>query len=343
MAEAVVLAALCVLCALLFMSLNSPERTLRQYMEAVKEKDWDKAYSCLDIPASPFLDQSSYEVYMGSAGLDSISDYSIEKTQSGDGSAAYKVRCSGGSGASETLDIQMVKSGGKQLLIFDQWSVSLADELLYDVEFEAAPVLEVSLDGVTLNGADGNEEINSDLVVYTIAELFPGAHTVSVGGGDLAGYVREVELSEEARYVELEFPGLTEECIRTLGGQGADLWGQVLEAAAGAGAAEGLDESVVAALRQDMMSGGDPSGYIAEASLEGIEVTLEDCGYQDGQMTADLRLTAGQDVTQMWAVPFSPYSSYESVQISGTGVFTVRFAYTDGEWKAVSYTAEFSE
>lgn len=213
----IVLAALVVACVALYnvaKQKNSPEQYALTYFGAIRDKDWAKAYSFLDIAENDFINEANFKKVMGQAGSgQKIVNYSIvkEKDHTAKNNATaeltktitiqYTVQ---GGTEPQTAQVTLIKQPQKELF-FDTWKVSPSDYITQEVYISVPQEAKAYLDNIEIPKADqvedavqadssadesegqedqGDQDSQGDpenqLLDYKIDSIFSGSHVLKV-------------------------------------------------------------------------------------------------------------------------------------------------------------------
>lgn len=173
-----------ILAAILFVvigkSTSNPKKVVEKYLEAVVDKDWEKAYDMLEVNESDFLNEEAYVKMMESKKGQTITNYKIYtdfSTIEKDAIATtvyYGYTVSGQSGEFNG-ELQLIKQKEKHMLFFERWEVS---EKYAENSYVVAPEgTTVTVDDIELD-PETAKEYDDTYVQYTIPTMFYGTHKV---------------------------------------------------------------------------------------------------------------------------------------------------------------------
>ena len=166
---------------------TSPERIVRQYMDALIQSDWDRAYSYVNVTESAFINKDNYIKMCESSGnYSQINNFEVTEMPAvyANDSSEYSssltktfqisYTTSEGSGL-QTMEVSLIRQSGNTWLFFPSWKVSITTLTDYTLYIPAGAT--ATLDGVAL-GDDYKNSSNSDEYYdcYKISTLFQGSH-----------------------------------------------------------------------------------------------------------------------------------------------------------------------
>ncbi len=85
-----------------------------------------------------------------------------------------------GSDIKRTMTLRMKKQEEKNMLIFNQWRVSLKEEIIKNCTITAPVNMSVTVDGVSLADCSYTDDETGSLRTYTLDEVLAGIHSLEV-------------------------------------------------------------------------------------------------------------------------------------------------------------------
>lgn len=204
----------------------SPETIASSFMDAIVKKDAGKVYGYLDITDDGvFMTKEKFVTVFDKdmASVD-IKNYKLDRIDYSSGGlsarAVFKVT-SQSSSSEDTVEVNLVKSQEKKLLVFDHWTVS-EDTLGYAIQNYTIQVPKgatVSLDGVTLEEKYLSKDMDTtSLDVYKIPRIYPlevELKTVFKSGITITDKVTPTEYNDSYT-VRLSLSNLGSDTVNTL-------------------------------------------------------------------------------------------------------------------------------
>lgn len=154
-------------------SITKPEEVVKDYFSALKNNNVDKIYSYLNVPDKEFTSKKVFKKLMKDE--EKIINYAVTNTTvSPDGlEARVDVKYVTENNKTDTVTINLIKDGKKQMLFFPTWKMEDDTDLVSNYKIKVMKGSKVSLAGVSLTKKYLNEEESSDEVdVYEIPLLF---------------------------------------------------------------------------------------------------------------------------------------------------------------------------
>lgn len=178
--------------------LVSPKRSVEQYFKSYMNANWNGVYQQLYLPDSPFLTKEAFATMAETMwSPDEYLDYRIEPVPSmveDDLYSTYTVEYSTPTLSTPSqMTVTLVKSG-KQLLLFDEYKVSM-EGLIADDCFVRAPAgAKLFLDDVAV------ETEQDENGLFQLPMVFAGNHTLSMEHPVYQCAPLEVNLSNGSQY-----------------------------------------------------------------------------------------------------------------------------------------------
>ncbi|MDO4614778.1 MAG: hypothetical protein Q4B15_04025 [Lachnospiraceae bacterium] len=191
------------------------DATAKRYFVSLCNGDYESAFRELGLQETDFINPETFKTYAASLDLGKVQNYEITYYDLNDLSALYNAQQSAigktvsiryrraGEEYDSEFDVNVVNSGKKELLLFDDWYVGSDTLIVSDYSLYVPSGASVSIDGIAIDGSvyATAQEDGSDL--YVIPELFAGQHTVSVSaaGRQTAVSTMSVYYNDDAGYL----------------------------------------------------------------------------------------------------------------------------------------------
>lgn len=158
--------------------LVSPKRAVEFYFKSCMDSDWKGVYQHLYLPESPFLNEEAFaDIAESTFSPGEYLDYRIESVPSMAGDSLYSTYTVEYStpllSAPSQMTVTLVKSG-KQLLLFDQYKVSLEGLIAEKCVVIAPAGTQLFLDDVAV------EVEQDENGLFQLPMLFAGVHTLAM-------------------------------------------------------------------------------------------------------------------------------------------------------------------
>ncbi len=156
------------------------ERVVKQYVEAMLERDWSAMYDTLALPEAESLSREKFVSYMETNAMElpDIARYEVKEAGESDGLIRrYTISyVSTGSSTEQSISLTLVQQAENQLLFFPDYKIA-TDTMVCEPVITTLPGATVSVDGEMVEGGQENEY--GELVV-TLPPQFVGEHTISI-------------------------------------------------------------------------------------------------------------------------------------------------------------------
>ncbi len=210
-----------------------PKGVVKEYFEAVVNKDVDVLYDFLDIEGDKtFVSKDKFKSVMesklkfasgGMLNMD-ISKYQIDKVIYGDGKLSAKVTVnytSKNSNEEATTTVYLTKGKGKQFFIFDNWELKEGYEsiLVKDYEIKVPAGSKVTVDKIDLDEKYLDKDNSSKVWdVYKIPQMFSSEIAISanIAGFEVTDTVAPTSYSYASHTLSLELDNLSKEDVEKL-------------------------------------------------------------------------------------------------------------------------------
>ncbi len=165
----------------------SPDKFVKEYVTAIVDQDWSKAYSYLNAEEidSPFITEDKF-IDLCSASDNKIVDYTMTDVSNGN-KKSYLIKCVRYNDEEDSFKINLKKQNKSNLLFFDSYKISLNDYATneYSVYIPNGTVL--SVDGKTIDKRYRTAS-TKDYDLYTLPYVFYGKHDILVTGYNYNDY-----------------------------------------------------------------------------------------------------------------------------------------------------------
>ena len=205
---------LLILTAVFFMAgkyLYSPQGTVRNYIEACLDGDWNRAFDCCEFPDSPFLSRKNYVNAMtfreweeDSPNSDKeIKNFMIRRktSQETGENRIYEVNYTLRGVSDSKKETVEITRGEKTAACFYEWFVVPTDAYVKQIKITVPADADFYLDG-TLITEKYQIQAAQEKKVYQIPYLFLGAHTIEVVEAEQDDYREIIQVTGTE---ELEF------------------------------------------------------------------------------------------------------------------------------------------
>ena len=172
----------------------------RTYFKYFMTHSWSLLYAQTDLKNSQFINEEVFGRMMSnivpSRGSDEYEF--VDRGSDGTYNLIDVVYQETGSDIERTMTLRMKKQEKKTLMIFNQWEVSLVDEIIKDCTITAPVEMSVVVDGVSLEGCPYTEDETGRLRTYTLDKILAGIHSIELSSAGTTS-VYESFLWEESR------------------------------------------------------------------------------------------------------------------------------------------------
>lgn len=338
--QLLLLAVICFFCYRQTRAANDPGAVVHKYMEAVRDQDWETAYTYLSLPDSPFLTFGEYERVFSRAMMSDVTDYSVQEnreTEPDGFSRNYQVQY-GKRGSNDRLktDIRAVKGKEKSWIVLENWEIVPEEWVVGNIHLMAFSDAAVKLDGILLDSAVAEINQDGDYTVYTLPYVFAGSHVLEVFMDGFEPYSQVINISGSQDSVFLELPNAGIGTMKELSDRTCDLWSRVIDGIVNqtdpGWNSEELDYSYESAQREYDMGGQD--SFITGISLDHISISLDEYGYRDGMVYARIVAEGTVGITgQYGSYPgYGRPVSYETRAETKKGLLTATYCRDGNQW-----------
>lgn len=177
----------------------SPESTAKNFFETIRAKDWNNAYSYLNVTESEFINKANFVKVMGKSSTPKIINYSVyqDKTNSKNedaGSLAKTVTVqytTQDNSSPQQMEIKLIKQPQKAFLFFNTWKVASTDYISDDLSISIPQGSTAFLDNtkitdkykvamVPADSSSNSADSANQLVTYDLPRIFIGNYTLKV-------------------------------------------------------------------------------------------------------------------------------------------------------------------
>ena len=203
-----------------------PKQQALEFFEAIISNDTDKIYEYLYIEPSKFTSKQVFKEIYEAEEVDKLEviNYKVTNEEKSDDGLSRTVTISyilKGSEETEEIDINLVKTKDKKLLIFDDWHIQMgAVSLIENVEIYVPKGSIVTIASEQLGNAEmvENEEDNN-FDIYKIAEMFDSYYPVKVKTPFNFEYETEVYFEEGENLIDYDASEVSDEVLEVLSDQ----------------------------------------------------------------------------------------------------------------------------
>lgn len=172
----------------------------KDYFKNFMTHSWSVLYAQTDLKNSKFINQESFGKMMSnivpSRGSD---DYKfVDRGSDGMYHLIDVVYQETGSDVKRTMTLRMKKQEEKSMLIFNQWQVSLKEEIIRDCTITVPIQMSVAVDGVSLEDCAYTDDETGSFRTYTLDEVLAGIHSIELSAAGTVS-TQESFLWEESR------------------------------------------------------------------------------------------------------------------------------------------------
>lgn len=190
----------------------SPEKYAEKYFLNVMNGEWGKAYNCLDITETQFINKDNFISSQENQEKIKVNTYKVNDVKNYKESLGtvvditYRLK---GDTENSAFSVSLNKQSGKRFFLFDTWKVSPTDYLSEDFSIHVPSGTVVNFDGVELDSSYINQD-DTTYTNYIIPELFQGNYDLllthenmedvnaTISTYDASYYLDQMTLKEEA-------------------------------------------------------------------------------------------------------------------------------------------------
>ncbi len=171
----------------------------KDYFKSFMTHSWSVLYAKTDLKNSKFINEESFGRMMNHIVPARGSD-TYEFVDRGSDGAYHLIDVvyqETGSDIKRTMTLRMKKQEEKNMLIFNQWRVSLKEEIIKNCTITAPVNMSVTVDGVSLADCSYTDDETGSLRTYTLDEVLAGIHSLEVSSSG-TGSAQESFLWDES-------------------------------------------------------------------------------------------------------------------------------------------------
>lgn len=172
----------------------------KDYFKSFMTHSWSVLYGKTDLKNSKFINEESFGKMMNNIVPARGSD-NYEFIDRGSDGAYHLIDVvyqETGSDIERTMTLRMKKQEEKSMLIFNQWQVSLEEEIIKNCTITVPVKMSVTVDGVSLADCPYTDDETGSLRTYTLDEVLAGIHSVELTSAG-TGSTQESFLWSESR------------------------------------------------------------------------------------------------------------------------------------------------
>ncbi len=192
-------------------SSTGADATAKRYFVDLCNGDYEGAFAELGLEETDFINPESFRSYAASLDLGDVQNYTVSynyannlyESQSSMGKTVPILYRRTGESYDSEFYVNVVNSGQKEMLIFDDWYVGSDSLLVSDYSLYVPQGASVTFDGVVLDAGTYATSQSDGTDLYLIPKLFAGQHTVSVSaaGRQTATSVLSVNYDQDTGYM----------------------------------------------------------------------------------------------------------------------------------------------
>jgi len=160
---------------------SSPEATVRRYMQAYEDENWNLAYDLLDAPEGKLLKRTSFvSVMEASAQSDVISyELSLEEKKSSAKDKYYLIKYTTNEKETTEVELEIKKQKEKTMLFFDTWRISPESLLTEGHKISVPKGASIAVDGVKIEDSNKVDSEDAKMDTYAVT-VYIGTHSLQV-------------------------------------------------------------------------------------------------------------------------------------------------------------------
>lgn len=160
---------------------SSAEATVKRYMQAYEDENWNLAYDLLDSPEGKLLKRTCFvSVMEASSKSDMISyEMSLEEKKSNSKVKFYSIEYMTNDKGTKTIELEIKKKKEKTMLFFDTWKISPESLLTEGHKISVPKGATIAVDGVKIEDADKVESEDEKMDTYAVT-IYTGTHSLQV-------------------------------------------------------------------------------------------------------------------------------------------------------------------
>lgn len=154
----------------------------KDYFKSFMTHSWSVLYTQTDLKNSKFINEESFGRMMNyivpARGSDKYEF--VDRGNDDEYHLIDVVYQETGSDIERTMTLRLKKQEEKSMLIFNQWRVSLEEEIIRNCTVTAPVKMSVAVDGVSLADCPYTDDETGSLRTYTLDEVLAGMHSLEV-------------------------------------------------------------------------------------------------------------------------------------------------------------------
>ncbi len=193
---------------------SDPQRIVSQYVEGVKDENWNGVYGLLDLEENDFINAEQFVTYCetNSNNYSDITNYTISEqiTNRADDELikSYIVSyVTSGATYENSFEIRLVKQDRNSWLFYPTYKIS-TQNMLGECFVYTYPDATVSIDNVEIVS---NSIDDSGYAVYNVSSVFQGEHTLKISHKLFADYEDTLYISDSPETVTVDSLKLKDE------------------------------------------------------------------------------------------------------------------------------------
>lgn len=331
-------------------SITDPNKTAMEYVKAVEQCNWDKAYDNLLLPKSEFLSKQAFIAAHADATGEQVTNIKAVKGYSSAGNLknnkAIKVIYSTPSSVAEEVDLVLTVDNSHYMLFFKKYKVSSDGLVVKDCKINAPKGATLMVNGVEVADSYLSKESDkSSYDVYVIPYLFYGYNQVSVVTDitepyETDFYAWEDEYSTSVGTYNIEY---SEEAIDDLEEQAVSDMEKIIKAAQTNANYSSISDLVMSSAQSDMQSEYkslastfNPSNKtITNFKTKDMTASVTSTNYSVNSTDGCpmLRVTVKFSYSNNYQYNSSSSSTAKLYENSRSTSPTLYYKYEDGKWK----------
>ncbi len=186
---------------------SDPQRIVSQYVDGVKNEDWNSVYNLLDLEENDFISVDHFITYCetNTNNYSDITSYNIteqmpERTNEELIKSYIISYVTSGATYENSFELKLVKQEHKSWLFYPTYKIS-TQNMLGECSILTYPNSNVSIDGteITSNHTDDN-----GYAIYTVSSVFQGEHTLKISHELFEDYEDTLYISDSPETVNVD-------------------------------------------------------------------------------------------------------------------------------------------
>lgn len=191
------------------------KKTAKNYVTAIEQCDWNKAYSLLDLPDSEFLTKDALINAHSDATGEKVTAISVKDSYTTasnlKGTESVTVTYSTATSTANTVNLTLSQTDDKYLLFFKKYKVSSEGLVYKDAEIRVPKGMTLTFNGIEVDSkyiSDDYSSSSSTYDVYVIPYVFAGTNSIKVTSDFTEDYETTISVSYDEAYKYIDYSSL---------------------------------------------------------------------------------------------------------------------------------------